>query len=414
MARQRWNRLSARSVLAATKPGMYADGAGLYLRVARSGARSWCLRYMLEGKAHEMGLGGLSKLGLADARRKAAEQRLFLVDKIDPIEKRKTERAAKRAETARAVTFDECARAYVDAHRPAWRHAKHYQQWISSLAQYVSPVIGALPVRDIDTALVMRIIEPLWSSRPETASRIRGRIESVLDWARVRGYREGENPARWRGHLDHLLPARSKVRKVRHYRALPYTDIGAFISELRSRAGVGAAALEFLILCAARSSEVADARWAEIDRAARVWIVPAERMKSGREHRVPLSGAAMSVLDRLKNDDGEFVFSNAHGRGLGKGALAKQLKGWNCTVHGFRSAFRDWAAERTSFPREVAEAALAHAIEDRTEAAYRRTDLLEKRRRLMDAWAAYCAQPPAEHHKVLPLQRAMMEANRGG
>jgi integrase len=405
MARRTWNRLSARSVAAANKPGMYADGAGLYLRVTRSGAKSWCLRYMLGGEAREMGLGGLSKIGLADVRRKAAEQRLLLADKIDPIDKRKAERAATKMEAARSMTFDECARAYVDAHRPAWRHAKHSQQWTNSLARYVSPIIGTLPVQAIDTALVMKVIEPLWSSRPETASRIRGRIESVLDWARVRGYREAENPARWRGHLDHLLPARSKVRKIRHYRALPYTDMGAFISELRSRSGVGAAALEFLILCAARSSEVADARWAEIHRAARIWIVPAERMKSGREHRVPLSGAALAVLDQMKGRDDEFVFSNTPGRGLGKGALAKQLRGWNCTPHGLRSTFRDWAAERTNFPREVAEAALAHVLEDKTEAAYRRTDLLEKRRRLMDAWAEFCAWS-APTGKMVNLRQA--------
>jgi integrase len=407
MARQKWNRLSARSVAAATKPGMYADGAGLYLRIARSGAKSWCLRYMLEGKAREMGLGGLSKIGLADARRKAAEQRLLLVDKNDPIDKRKAERAAKRVETARAVTFDECARAYVDAHRPAWRHAKHSQQWTNSLARHVSPIIGALPVQAIDTAMVMKVIEPLWSVRPETASRIRGRIESILDWARVRGYREGENPARWRGHLDHLLPARSKVRKVKHYRALPYTDIGAFMMDLRSRSGVGAAALEFLILCAARSSEVAGARWAEIDRGARMWTVPAERMKGGREHRVPLSSAAMAVLDRVPTTDGEFIFSNEPQRGLGKGALAKQIKGRNCTVHGFRAAFKTWASEVTNFPTELVEVALAHVVGDKVEEAYRRGDMLERRRRLMALWAEFCSQPgKTDTDTVVPLRTA--------
>ena len=412
MAPRRWNRLSARSVAAATKPGMYADGAGLYLRVARSGARSWSLRFMLEGRAREMGLGGLSKLSLADARRKAAEHRLLLVDKTDPIDKRKAERAAKRIETARSMTFDDCARAYVDAHRPAWRHAKHSQQWTNSLARHVSPVLGALPVQTIDTALVMKVVEPLWATKPETASRVRGRIEVVLDWARVRGYRAGENPARWRGHLDHLLPARSKVRKVKHYRALPYTDMGAFMAHLRSRPGVGAFALGFLILTAARSSEVADALWVEIDRTARMWVVPAERMKGGREHRVPLSTAAIAILDRMSPTRDEFIFSNEPGRGLGKGALAKQLKGWSCTVHGFRSSFRDWAAERTSFPREVVEAALAHAIEDRTEAAYRRTDLLEKRRRLMEAWATFCTTPERKAKRnaaLLPNQCPVSE-----
>src|SRR5262245_5324948 len=403
------NRLTAREVATATQPGMYADGAGLYLRVARSGARSWCLRFMLEGRAREMGLGGLSKLSLADARRKAAEHRLLLVDKTDPIDKRKAERAAKRIETARSMTFDDCARAYVDAHRPAWRHVKHSQQWTNSLARHVSPVLGALPVHTIDTALVMKVVEPLWATKPETASRIRGRIEVVLDWARVRGYRAGENPARWRGHLDHLLPARSKVRKVKHYRALPYTDMGAFMAHLRSRPGVGASALAFLIFTAARSSEVADARWAEIDRTARMWVVPAERMKGGREHRVPLSAAAIAILDRMSPTHDEFIFSNEPGRRLGKGALAKQLKGWNGTVHGFRSSFRDWAAERTSFPREVVESALAHAIEDRTEAAYRRTDLLEKRRQLMEAWTTFCTAPEQKPNVTsLPIKACVL------
>jgi integrase len=251
----------------------------------------------------------------------------------------------------------------------------------------------------------MAVLEPLWTKTPETASRVRGRIERILDWARVRGFREGENPARWRGHLDHLLPAPTKVRKVKHYRALPYTDIAPFVAELRSRGGVGASALEFLILCAARSSEVAGVRWTEIDRGARMWIVPPERMKGGREHRVPLSSAAMAVLDRMKAAGGEFVFSNEPGRGLGKGALAKQIKGRNCTVHGFRAAFKTWASERTNFPRELVEAALAHVLDDKTEEAYLRGDMLEKRRRLMTAWAEFCAKP-ASAATVIPLRTA--------
>jgi integrase len=275
----------------------------------------------------------------------------------------------------------------------------------SSLARHVSPVFGSAPVGSVDVGMVMNVLEPLWAKAPETASRIRGRIESILDWAKARGFRSGENPARWRGHLDHLLPARSKVRAPKHYAALPYTNIAGFMADLRSRGGVGASALEFLILCAARSSEIASARWAEIDRAARVWTVPAERMKGGREHRVPLSGAAMAVLDRIATS-GDFIFSNEPGRGLGKGALGKQLKGRDCTVHGFRSTFRDWAAERTNFPREVAEAVLAHAIDNKVEAAYRRGDLFEKRRRLMDAWAEFCAKPSALAGEVVALRTA--------
>ena len=403
----RLNKLTARRVATATKPRLLADGGGLWLRVGRSGSKSWAFRYMLNGEAHEMGLGGLSKVGLADARKKAAPLRLLLADKVDPLERRRLQRNANRVMTARSVTFNEAAASYIKAHEVGWRHAKHRMQWSSSLTRYVSPVFGSTPVSLIDVAMVMKVLEPIWAKTPETASRIRGRIESILDWAKARGFREGENPARWRGHLDHLLPARSKVRKVKHYRALPYTEMEAFMAHLRSRPGVGASALEFLILTAARSSEVADARWAEIDLTARMWVVPTERMKGGREHRVPLSAAAIAILDRMSPTHDGFIFSNEPGRGLGKGALAKQLKGWSCTVHGFRSSFRDWAADRTSSPHEVVEAALAHAIEDRTEAAYRRTDLLEKRRRLMEAWATFCTAPEQKANVAsLPTKRS--------
>jgi integrase len=401
----RLNRLTAREVASATKPGMYPDGGNLYLRIARSGAKSWCLRFMIEGNAREMGLGGFSKVGLADARKKAAPLRLLLADKVDPIERRKLEKSANTIAAARSMTFDECAASYIKAHEVGWRHAKHHRQWTSSLARYVSPAFGAAPVSSIDVGMVMNVLEPLWAKMPETASRVRGRIERVLDWARARGFREGENPARWRGHLAHLLPARSKVRAQSHYAALPYTDIAVFMADLRSRGGVGASALEFLILCAARSSEVAGARWAEIDRATRMWTVPGERMKGGRKHRVPLSAAAMAVLNRMKTTDDEFIFSNEPGRGLGKGALAKQLKGRNCTVHGFRAAFRTWASERTNFPRELVEVGLAHVVGDKVEEAYQRGDMLEKRRRLMTAWADYCAKPAAAG-EVVPLQQA--------
>ena len=388
----RLNRLTARRIATTTKAGLLADGGGLWLRVGRGGSKSWAFRYMLNRKAREMGLGGLAKVGLADARKKAAPLRLLLAEKVDPIEHRKAARAAKNVEAARTMTFDQCAAAYIKAHEIGWRHPKHRVQWTSSLARHVSPVFGSAPVSSIDVGMVMNVLEPLWAKTPETASRIRGRIESILDWAKALGFRGGENPARWRGHLDHLLPARPKVRKVKHYRALPYTHVGSFMNELRLRIGVGAAALEFLILTAARSSEVADARWTEIDLGARMWIVPAERMKGGREHRVPLSDAAMAVLARMPITGSEFIFTNEPGRGLGKGALAKQIKGRNCTVHGFRSSFRDWAAESTSYPNHVVEAALAHTISDKVEKAYRRGDLFEKRRRLMANWASWCAR----------------------
>ncbi len=404
----RLNRLTARKVATATKPSLLADGGGLWLRVGRSGSKSWAFRFMLNGKAREMGLGGLSKVGLADARKKAAPLRLLLADKVDPLERRKLEKSANTIAAARTMTFDQCAASYIKAHEVGWRHAKHRMQWSSSLARYVSPAIGAVPVSSINVGMVMGALEPLWTKTPETASRVRGRIERILDWARVRGFREGENPARWRGHLDHLLPAPAKVRKVKHYRALPYTDIAAFMAKLRSRGGVGASALEFLILCAARSSEVAGARWAEVDWAARMWTIPASRMKAGREHRVPLSGAAMAVLDRMKAAGGEFIFSSEPGRGLGKGALAKQIKGLNCTIHGFRAGFKTWSSEQTSFPSELVEVALAHVVGDKVEEAYRRGDMLERRRRLMTAWADYCGKP-ALAGTVVPLRRHSLD-----
>jgi integrase len=262
--------LSARKIATATEPGLYADGGGLYLRVGRGGAKSWCLRYMLNGKPREMGLGGLVKVGLADARKRAAAQRLLLVDKVDPLERREAESSAKKMEAARSMTFDQCAKGYIESHKAGWRNAKHAQQWTNTLEAYVYPAFGSVPVGDVDVAMVMKVLEPLWTTKPETAGRVRGRIEAVLDWSKVRGFRAGENPARWRGHLDHLLPARSKVRQVKHHAALPYAELGAFMNELRTNKGTAAAALEFLILSAGRTGEVIGARWPEIDFKSRV------------------------------------------------------------------------------------------------------------------------------------------------
>jgi integrase len=392
--------LTARKVATVTKPGLHADGGGLYLRVSRGGAKSWCLRYMLQGKAREMGLGGLSKVSLADARRKAAAQRAFLVDKIDPLERRQTESAAKKIESARTMTFDDCASAYIKAHAVSWHNTKHRQQWQNTLAAYVSPKFGSVPVCEVDVGMVMKAVEPLWTTKPETAGRVRGRIEAVLDWAKARGFRDGENPARWRGHLSNLLPARTKVRAVKHHAALPYSEIGVFMADLRTRQGAAAAALEFLILTAARTGEVIGACDSEIDFRARIWAVPAERMKAKREHRVPLSSAAMKVLDRPKIEgSSEFLFPGIKaGEGLSNMALLKVLERMNrsdVTVHGFRATFKTWATERSNFPREFIEAALAHVLEDKTEAAYQRGDMLEKRARLMGAWAEFCGKAPA-------------------
>jgi integrase len=406
------NRLTAQAVEKTTKRGLHPDGAGLYLRVGRAGAKSWVFRYMIAGTAREMGLGGLTAIGLADARRKASDARRLLSDGIDPLEHRKQEQAkraaAEQLEAARSMTFDQCAAAYIRAHEGSWRNDKHRKQWTNTLTTYVTPVFGSLPVQDVDVALVTKVIEPIWSVKAETANRVRGRIETVLDWARVRGFRAGENPARWRGHLDQLLPAKSKVRKVKHHAAMPYDELGAFMKDLRAGEGVAAAALEFLILTVGRTSEVIGARWPEVDTAARVWTVPAERMKGKREHRVPLSALALAVLARTREHGGEFIFPGGKaGRPLSNMArlTLRGRMGLDVTAHGFRSTFKDWATERTNFPNEVSEAALAHAIGDQVEAAYRRGDLFEKRRRLMDAWAEFCGKPQVES-SLVPLRRA--------
>jgi integrase len=294
------------------------------------------------------------------------------------------------------MTFDECREAYIRAHAAGWRNPKHHQQWENTLKTYCSPVFGRVAVQAVDVALVMKVLEPIWSTKPETASRLRGRIEAILDWAKVRGLRTGENPARWRGHLDHLLPARAKVRKVKHHAALPYIQIATYLDELRKRESTAARALEFAILTATRTNEVIGARWDEIDLAVRVWIIPESRMKAGREHRVPLSDAAISVVKFMQSvRQNEYVFPGDSRASLSNMALLMTLRRMNrgdLTTHGFRSTFRTWAAERTSFPREVIESALAHTVGNKVEAAYQRGDMFDKRRRLMDAWAQFCAK----------------------
>ncbi len=294
------NRLSAVEVKGINRAGMYHDGGGLYLQVSGRGAKSWIYRFMLDGRPREMGLGPLTTISLAEARKRAAECRRMRLDGIDPIEARREKRGQRRLETARAMTFDKCAAAYIDAHKAGWKNPKHAKQWPSTLETYVGPVFGSLPVQAIDVALVMKALEPIWQPKPETASRLRGRIEAVLDWATVRGYRKGENPARWRGHLDKLLPARSEIRKVKHHPALPYAEIADFIEVLHRQEGITARALELLILTAGRTGEVIGARWDEVDLEDKVWVIPGTRMKAGLEHRVPLSTAAVSVLEHLR------------------------------------------------------------------------------------------------------------------
>jgi integrase len=408
------HRLSALAVAKATKPGLYADGAGLCLRVGRSGAKHWVLRYMLHGTAREMGLGGFRKVSLADARQKAAEAQRLLADRVDPLVVKAERLVAAKLQAARGVTFDNAAAGYLQAHQGSWKNGKHCQQWRNTLATLVSPVFGSLPVSEINTALVLKALEPIWTKVPETASRLRGRIEQILDWAKARGYRAGENPARWRGHLDKLLPARSKILKTKPHAAMPYAEIPEFIAKLRKRDGAAARALEFAVLTAARSGEVLNARWGEFDLNGAIWTVPAERMKAGKEYRVPLSPRALKIIkDMAHHQNSKFVFCNQPDGSLSEKALYKTLRRMkveSATPHGFRSAFRDWAAERTNFQNHVVEMALAHTIGDKVEAAYRRGDLFDKRRRLMQQWATFCTTAPTRRESNVTALRSLTSA----
>jgi integrase len=392
MAR-RLGRLKAAQI-ARLGAGRYHDGGGLYLVVGAGAACSWIFRFRREGKLHDFGLGPTHTVSLATARQRAFECRAALYAGNNPVEARQTRRLDRVLAAAKTMTFAAAADRFIAAHAVSWRNGRTEPQWRQSLADHAFPVLGVLPVMAIDTGLVLRVLEPMWSETPETASRVRGRIESILDWATVRGYRQGENPARWKGHLDHLLPARGKVRRVEHHAALPYAEIGAFMAELRQQEGIAARALEFLILTAARSGEALGTRWDEFNLTERLWTIPGERMKSGREHRVPLSDAAIAIAEAIAGiRQGEFVFPGRSGDGtLGGKALRRVLADLRdeLSVHGFRSTFRDWAAEATICPREVAEMALAHAVGDAVERAYQRGDLFEKRRQLMQDWAQHC------------------------
>jgi integrase len=395
-------KLSAVKIAKTKGPAILHDGGGLYLRVSATGAKSWVLRYQLDGKRHDMGIGPLSLYSLAEARQKALDQRKLRHKGTDPLENRRAQRASQKLLEASAMSFRQCAERYIASHKAGWRNPKHAAQWPATLQAYVYPIFGDLPVQSIDVGLVMKAVEPIWSTKPETASRIRGRIESVLDWAKARGYREGENPARWRGHLANLLPKTSKIRRVVHHAALPYTELPAFIVALREQSGISARALEFAILTATRTGEALGARWGEINLDARLWVVPAERMKAGKEHRVPLSDAAMAVLDEMREHrHDEFVFPALRaGRQLSNMAMLMLLRRMgrdDITAHGFRSAFSDWVAEKTNFPAEVREMALAHSVGDKVEAAYRRGDLFEKRRQLSEAWASFATATPGDN-----------------
>ncbi|WP_409565088.1 tyrosine-type recombinase/integrase [Methylobacterium sp. J-090] len=381
-------------------PGMYGDGGGLWLQVTGKGAKSWIFRFTLRGKSREMGLGSAGTFTLAEARDRALACRKLCADGLDPIEAKRAQQDEARLEAARAMTFEQCAAAYIEAHKAGWRNAKHAAQWTATLTTYAYPAFGGLPVAAVDTGFVMQAVQPVWTTKPETATRVRGRIESILDWATTHGYRRGENPARWKGHLSNLLPKRSRVQKVEHHAALPYSKVGTFLADLRAREAMAARALEFAILTAARTGEVIGARWSELNLEAAEWTVPAERMKAGAEHRVPLSAPVLAILKGLSEAGrGEFVFPGGrHGKSLSNMGMLMMLRRMgreDLTVHGFRSTFRDWASETTHFPSEVVEMALAHAIESKVEAAYRRGDLFAKRRALMDSWAAFTELDPA-------------------
>lgn len=389
------NVLSAKRVAALQEPGLYADGGNLYLKIGQEGGKSWVFRYLADGRRRYMGLGPLVDVSLAEARELAADCRRTARAGLDPLDERSRRRQEARREASKAVTFAKCAKDYITAKSEGWS-AKHTSQWTNTLATYAEPVIGRLPVADVDLDEVLKVLQPIWSSKTETANRVRGRIEAVLDWATVRGYRSGDNPARWQGNLDHMLAAPAKVTPKQHLAAMPYQELPDFITELQERKGAAARALEFTILTAARTSEVIRAQRDEFDLDAAIWTIPAARMKSGREHRIPLSERAVDLVRELEVVGNPWVFpGHRKGSHLSNMAmltlLQKRMGKAGLTVHGFRSSFRDWTAEQTAYPNEVAEMALAHIIGDKTEKAYRRGDLFDKRRRMMIDWASYLA-----------------------
>jgi integrase len=430
------NRLSQTFVAKHTTPGLYGDGNGLYLQIAPGTAgddaeyvtKSWIFRYAAgtgkEKRERKMGLGAYPLVSLALAREMAIELSLKRLKGVDPLEEREAEKRKKAAETVKSIVFEKAAEKYVAAHEAGWKNEVHRSQWTSTLKTYAYPVIGKVDLRDIDTGMVMQILQPIWAIKTETASRVRGRIESILDWGKVQGYREGENPARWTGHLDHLLPEKGKVRKVKPHPALPYKQMAEFMIALRARTGVSAKALEFTILTASRTTEVIEARWPEINKDGKIWAVPAVRMKGDRDHEVMLSDAALAVLEhQWKIRSNDWVFPGGHeGEPLSNAAMSELVKQMNVerkaaglswwidpkqggraiTVHGFRSSFKDWASDCTTFRDAVSEVALAHIEGDKVRAAYERTTFDEWRRALMADWANYCAKPIGGNKVVRP------------
>lgn len=403
MARQ-ISKLTALQVTKLAKPGLYGDGAGLTLQITKAGVKSWLFRFMREGKAYGMGLGATHTVSLSEARQKALEARKLLDSGLNPLAEKRQKLLAAALQRAKMMTFDQCSTAYIEAHRASWKNAKHADQWTNTLATYASSVFGQLPVAEIDTALVVKCLAPIWQTKTETASRLRGRIESVLGWATTSGYRSGENPARWKGHLENLLANISKTSRTKNHPSLPWSQIAAFMVALKARKGNASSAVAFAILTACRSGEVRGAQWSEFDFKEKVWTIPAKRMKAPREHQVPLSEAALAVLASLPQS-GEFVFAGTKGQPLSDMSLTAVIRRMNSdeskpvwvdaagdgvTVHGFRSTFRMWTAETTSYPREVAEHALAHKLPDAVERAYQRGTQFSKRQLLMAEWATYC------------------------
>ena len=394
----RTGKLTALAVRKLTTPGRYSDGSNLYLFIKSSGARVWTFRFTMPGqRPREMSLGSEADVTLAEARDRARDARRVIDAGCDPIDAREQ---ARQEAAGQGMTFREVANLYIAAHQDGWRNAVHRAQWTSTLDAYAHPVLGHLPVGRVAVGNVLRVLEPMWRVTPETASRLRGRIEAIIDYATARGWRMGENPARWKGHLANLLPKRSKLAAVKHHAALPWGECPAFMRVLTGQKGTAALALRFTILTAARTSEVTGATWGEMDLAAKVWTVPGTRMKAGLEHRVPLCPAALAVLATMHTPDAKAahsVFPGGRAKGglsnMAMAAVLRRMKRADLTVHGFRSSFRDWAAEMNPAPREVAEGALAHTLRDKVEAAYRRGDLLERRARLMDDWAAFLARP---------------------
>ncbi|CAN7590834.1 tyrosine-type recombinase/integrase [Variovorax sp. LjRoot175] len=396
-------RLTAPSIARIAEPGYYSDGGNLFLQVSKTGTKSWIFRYGRDGKKREMGLGPQQLISLAKAREKALQCRLQLLEGLDPIAQRQALQDADRTAAAQRITFKQCAEKLIESKRPGWKNAKHVQQWENSLARYAYPHIGDLQASEINTAAVRKCLDPIWNTKTETASRVRQRIEAVLDWAKAHGHRTGDNPAAWKGHLEATMAAPGDIQKREHFAAIDVKDVAGFTSSIRKRTGGAARALEFVILTATRTSEAIGAQWGEINLAAAIWTVPAARMKAKVEHTVPLSPAAVALLKTAKKAAGNspWVFPGAkEGKPLSNMAMLELLRGMGtkdaagepATVHGFRSTFRQWAAEQTTHPREVAEHALAHRLPDKVEASYQRSTLFVKRRALMSDWAAYLAK----------------------